>query len=169
MQLGNQITLHDVRDPKRGLFRIRNVADFLDCCSTIAARLRDGKRVNVELISDDRARFAETRKAYFAWIAETLGQAKSHGEMVQQMHDQLKATYLLPILCRENQEFADLVYRETANGVTSPIVIKLLSVADSSVTTHAIMQEYFTACQRGAFTASQEFTGEAIGAYPRKG
>lgn len=147
--IGNTITLKNDVSTDAKLFKINTVAAFIECVSVLAKLVKAKKRTHVQFLSEDKYKLAVIRSAYFCWIREHLSSAKGNGETVQEYHEKLKASYLLPILCREDSEFADLVHRETKDGVTSKIVLRLLSVADSSICTAKIMQEYFTECQRG--------------------
>lgn len=151
IQVCDVVQLRPVKDDKQRLFKINSFAAFVECVSLLAEMVRKRKRTYVEIVSEDRYKLAEIRAAYFCWLREKVSSAGGDGATIGELHTRYKATYLLPILCRESQLFADLVMRETNawDGKTSPIIIKLLSVADSSVTTPKIMQEFFTACQRG--------------------
>ena len=148
MSLGNTFKIQEPTDKSASLFEIDRPSSFVDCISTLWYLAKKRKGIYVQILSKDKYKLAVIRSAYFCWIREHLSSAKGNGESVQEMHDRLKASHLLPILCREDQEFADLVVRETKDGITSKIVLRLLSISDSSITTAKIMQEYFTECQR---------------------
>lgn len=147
--IGNTFTLPTPTDKNARLFEIDKPSTLIECFATLRYLAIKRKGIYVQILSKDKYKFAVVRSAYFCWIKEHLNSAKGNGETVQELHEQLKASYLLPILCREDQEFADLVQRETKDGITSKIVLRLLSIADSSITTSKIMKEYFTQCQRG--------------------
>jgi len=130
-------------------FEIKNDNQLIECVKVILFLLRNKNKVFVQIVSRDKFKFAVTRKAYFAWIKDMQRSADNNGESIQQIHDRLKAKYLLPILCRVDSDFADLVLRETMEGITNPVIMRLLSISDSSVTTLEVLQEYFNECQRG--------------------
>lgn len=156
IQVGSTITIQDAPDKRGVVFKLRTFEEFCRFCNVIAAKLRKGKALNIEIIDDKRYKRAEIRAAYFCWIDEKINSASHDGRSKKQIHDEYKSTYLLPILCAHNVEFADLVLQMLAGGIKKDAVIKLLSVADSSITTSEIMREYFTACQRGGWDKGSE-------------
>lgn len=148
MQLGNSITLEKVDDDKQRLFKVETVFDFVQAVSALAHHIRNGRIIHLQFLSKDKFKLASIRAAYFIYLRDLTRSADCNGESIEDLHKAFKAKYLLPILCREDQEFADLVLRETKENVVSDIVIRLLSIADSSITTSKIMGEYFEAVQR---------------------
>lgn len=142
MQLGNQVRFTDKIDEKQRLFKIDTIEAFILCVSTLAYRVRNKKRTHVQFLSADKFKLAEIRAAYWCWINE-----HECGATPEDLHREYKASYLIPILCRVNEEFAELVYRETVNGTTSKSLLRLISISDGSGITSKIMQEFFTACQ----------------------
>jgi len=147
IQIGNQISLTKRIDPKERLFKIDSFEGFIQCISTLAHLCRNMKCVHVQFLSADKFRLAVMRAAYFCFLKEELQRANSDGSNIGKLHSEYKSTYLIPILCRENEEFAELVYRETVDGITSKALMKLVSVSDGSGITTKIFHEYFTACQ----------------------
>lgn len=156
IEVGRTLTIQDVPDKRGSIFKVRTFEEFCRFCNIIAARLRKGKSLHIEIITDERYKRAEIRAAYFCWLHEKMGQASHDGRGIEEMHREYKATYLLPILCSHNIEFSDLVLKMMEGGIKKDAVIKLLSVADSSITTSEIMREYFTACQRGGWDKGAE-------------
>lgn len=156
VEIGSTITIQDAPDKRGVVFKLRTFEEFCRFCNVIAAKLRKGKALHIETIDDERYKRAEIRAAYFCWLRERQGEAEHDGRSIGQMHSEYKSTYLLPILCAHNVEFADLVLQMLSGGIKKEAVIKLLSVADSSITTSEIMREYFTACQRGGWDKGSE-------------
>jgi hypothetical protein len=147
MQIGNQIGLTKRIDPKERLFKIDSFEGFIQCVSTLAHVCRNMKCVHVQFLSADKFKLAVTRAAYFCFLKEELHRSNSDGSDIGKLHSEYKSSYLIPILCRENEEFAELVYRETVDGITSEALMKLVSISDGSGITTKIMQEYFNACK----------------------
>lgn len=146
MITGNSIKLGKPEDEKATLFKIDSVRSFIDCVSTLAHHVRERKRKHVLIIGEEKYRYEKVRAAYFCWLKEEFGRAGHAGESINEMHQAYKAEFLLPILCRENQGFADLVL-EVANEGDDTKIVNLLSVADGSICTTKILGEYFQACK----------------------
>jgi len=147
MQIGNTIKLQQPEDINSKLFKIDRVMAFVSCVSTLAHFVRERSRKHVIIVSESKFKYEAVRSAYFCYLNEKYGRADHDGRSIQDMHMDFKERYLLPILTRENKEFADLVLRETKDGITSNMVIKLLSIADGSICTTKILKEYFQIVQ----------------------
>lgn len=103
----------------------------------------------MQIVSRERYKYSEIRSAYFCWIRENIyPSAQNNGYSVKKIHNILKIKFLLPIMCSRDQQFADLVLRETIDGVTNPVIARFLSIADSSITTSEMLLEYFYDCQQ---------------------
>lgn len=148
LQIGNILHLDGLPHTDKKMFKITSIKELIRFVSDIAARLRAGTEIRIEVVGKERYKLAEIRAAYFCWLKEKQREAAHDGAGIEQMHKEYKSTYLLPILCARNIDFADLVLKMTAGGIEKDAVIRLLSVADSSITTSEIMREYFEACQR---------------------
>jgi hypothetical protein len=156
IEVGSTITIQDVPDKRGSVFRLRTFEEFCRFCNVIAAKLRKGKALHIEIIDDERYKLTKIRAAYFCWLGEKYGEAGHDGRSVDQMHMEYKSAYLLRILCARDLGFADLFHKMTVGGIEEKTVMDLLSVADSSITTSEIMREYFTACQRGGWDKGAE-------------
>ena len=146
MIIGNSIKLSKPENESATLFKIDSVRSFIDCVSTLAHHVRERKRKHVLIISDEKYHYEKVRAAYFCWLKEEFDRAGHTGESIPEMHQAYKAEFLLPILCRENQDFADLVLK-VANEGDDTAIVNLLSVADGSICTAKILGEYFQACK----------------------
>lgn len=155
IEVGSTITIQDA-DRRGVVFKLRTFEEFCRFCNVIAAKLRKGKALHIEIIDDERYKLTKIRAAYFCWVRQKTNEAAHDGASVDDLHERYKATYLIKILTARNLEFADLFHKMIAGGVTEDVVLKLLSVADSSITTSEIMREYFTACQRGGWDNGAE-------------
>ena len=147
MITGNSIKIQKPIDENAKAFKIDSVKAFIDCVSTLAHHVKEKKRKHVLIVSDKKYQYEKVRAAYFCWLKEEFGRADHTGESIPEMHQAYKAEYLLPLLCRENKDFADLVLKVTKDGDNTAIV-NLLSVADGSICTAAILKEYFNLCQQ---------------------
>lgn len=156
LQIGNILHLDGLPHTDKKIFKITSLQEFLRFVSDIAARLRAGQKIGIEVLTDEKRKLAEIRAAYFCWVRQKTNEAAHDGASVDDLHERYKATYLIKILTARNLEFADLFHKMIAGGVTEDVVLKLLSVADSSITTSEIMREYFTACQRGGWDKGSE-------------
>ena len=138
IQIGNQLGIFPVKteDKNQRLFKINTFGQFQACINMIAAMLKNGKEVHVQLLSKDKFKLFEIRSAYFAYLGERVG----YGD-IEETHDQLKAKYLIPLLCSEYEWFSDLVLTvtKTGNKDMEEAINRLVSVADGSITTTPIV------------------------------
>jgi len=130
------------------LFKLNTKAAFLECVSVLWHSVASKKRIHVQILGEERFKFQELRAAYFCYLKDITNRADSDGSSVQELHKRYKATYLLDILSRENQWFADLVMGAADDKNILEAVNRLLSIADGTITTRKILSEYFDAIKR---------------------
>ncbi len=150
MQIGNWIGLASPEDSKKKLFRIITFTDFVACMSEIAGRLRDGKELHVQLVGKDKYKFHEVRTAYFSFLGEVKNRADHDGRSIEKMHEEYKAEFLIPLLSKKYDWFADLVLESVKSEnpqVTQKAVAKLITVADGSIVTTPMLREFFKKVQ----------------------
>lgn len=143
MQIGNLIGLDKPKEVSKKLFKLITFSDFVECMEVIAHHLREDKTLHIQLLSKDKYKFQEIRCAYFAYLGEVKGRANHDGRTVQEMHDEYKATYLIPILSRKLEWFADLVLESVNNKNVDQAVKRLITIADGSIVTTPMLKEFF--------------------------
>jgi len=104
-----------------------------------------------KVLSEDKFKMADIRSAYWCWMKEQYTSAQHDGTSIDDLHKRYKISYLLPILCIKDTDFADMILLiEQADydiEEKEQKVNKILSIADSSITGFKEMSRYFNACK----------------------
>ncbi len=167
LQIGNRLTLtpaSELKDPKKRLFHVKHFPEFVEFVSTAIQYLRDGKELHIQLLSGDRYKFHEVRSAYFAYLGDVKKRADYDGETrVEKMHEDFKRRFLLKIIARKHEWFADLVIasaKETPEGkIAEQAVNKLTTIADGSVVSTKMLREYFDVVKAEIENKNYEMVG----------
>ena len=134
-------------DLKKKLFEINTVEDLTECFDVLNHYVSKGKAIHVQIVSKNKFKFEVIRAAYFAYLTDFTKSSKGDGRSVQDIHVQLKSDFLIPILCREYDWFADLTLAAVDNNAAKLSQEKLISIADGSIVTSELLMEHFKASQ----------------------
>lgn len=157
LAIGNTLKLtpkDQLKNPKQKLFHVKHIPEFIEFVSTAVQYIKEGKALHIQLLSSDRYKFHEVRVAYFAYLGDVKKRADYDGETdVAKMHEDFKRRFLLKIIARKHEWFADLVIAAAQvdeNGNKTQTAEKmqkavdgLTSLADGSIVSTKMLREYF--------------------------
>lgn len=142
-----EIPIEDPKEPNKKLFKIACFADLIELVGVIVMHLKKKNKLQIQLLSRDRFKYQEIRAAYFCYLKDITKSAASDGRNVHQLHTDYKASFLVRILAREYEWFADLVLESVKRPSVELAIEKLISIADGSIVNSPILMEYFHAVQ----------------------
>jgi len=142
-----EIPIDEPKEPNKKLFKIACFADLVELVAVIAMYLKKGTKLQIQLLSRDRFKYQEIRAAYFCYLKEITTSAESDGRTIGQLHADYKTKFLIRILSREYEWFADLVIESVKTPSVDLAIEKLISIADGSIVNSPILMEYFKAVQ----------------------